>query len=175
MDEQKSIGSFPLQKRKPGQILVLGIGNYLMGDEGVGVHLVHRMEKMKLPDYLDVLDGGTAGFFLMSVFDDYDAIVFVDATMDGQPAGSLKMLRPRFASDFPRTLSAHDFGLKDMIESLYLIRDNLPDLHLLTISVEGIQPMTTEMTSAVEQSITPAIQRILELASRLHAQKTSET
>ena len=53
---------------KSNKILVLGIGNYLMGDEGVGVHIVQRMEKMDLPDYVEVLDGGTGGFFLMNVF-----------------------------------------------------------------------------------------------------------
>ena len=54
---------------KSNKILVLGIGNYLMGDEGVGVHIVQKMEKMDLPDYVEVLDGGTGGFFLMNVFD----------------------------------------------------------------------------------------------------------
>ncbi len=153
---------------KSHKILVLGIGNYLMGDEGVGVHLVHRMEKMKLPPYVDVLDGGTAGFFLMNVFDSYRRVIFVDATMDGQAAGTIRLLRPRFASDFPKTLSVHDVGLKDMVEALYLLKGETMNLHLLTISVESVQPMTTEMSPAVSNSIEPAIQKILDLAKRLY-------
>ncbi len=153
---------------KSNSILVLGVGNYLMGDEGVGVHLVHRMEKMDLPPYVDVLDGGTAGFFLMNVFDVYGTVIFVDATMDGRPAGTIRSIRPRFASDFPKSLSVHDVGLKDMVETLYLLKENnMPDLYLITISVEGVQPMTTEMTPPVEQSIETAIGDILALAEEI--------
>lgn len=155
---------------KSNSILVLGIGNYLMGDEGVGVHIVHQMTDMTLPEYVDVLDGGTGGFFLMNVFDVYGTVIFIDATMDGSKGGTIKTLKPRFAADFPQALSVHDVGLKDMIEALYL-QDKLPDMHLVTISVEGIQPMTVEMTTDVEASIPSAIKEILKLAEQLHTLK----
>lgn len=151
---------------KSNKVLVLGIGNYLMGDEGVGVHIVQKMEKMDLPHYVDVLDGGTGGFFLMNVFDDYAKVIFLDATMDGEKGGTIALLKPKFAADFPKALSVHDVGLKDMVEALYL-QDKLPEMHLVTISVEGIQPMTIEMTDKVEESIPEAIKTILELAEKL--------
>ena len=149
------------------RILVLGIGNYLMGDEGVGVHIVHRMADMELPSYLEVMDGGTGGFFLMGVFDQYGTVILVDATMDGNEGGAIGLIRPHFASDYPNSLSVHDVGLKDMLEALYL-RDRLPDLHLVTISVESIMPMTIEMSEKVESSIPDAIDAILALATELH-------
>ena len=152
---------------KSNKILVLGIGNYLMGDEGVGVHIVQRMEEMDLPDYVEVLDGGTGGFFLMNVFDDYGKVIFLDATMDGKKGGTIALLKPKFAADFPKVLSVHDVGLKDMVEALYL-QDKLPEMHLVTISVEGIQPMTIEMTEDVKNSIPKAIEIILQLAEELH-------
>lgn len=152
---------------KTNSILVLGIGNFLMGDEGIGVHIVQRMDKMDLPDYLDVLDGGTGGFFLMNVFDVYGKVIIVDATMDGQPAGSLKMIQPKFASDYPKTLSVHDVGLKDMLEALYL-QDNLPEMHLLTVSIASMMPMTVEMSPEVEGCIPHAIEMIKEKAAQLH-------
>ncbi len=74
--------------QQKGDVLVMGVGNYLMGDEGIGVHIAQQLEKTKLPAYLDVLDGGTGGFLLMSYFDEYPVIIFVDATMDGQPPGT---------------------------------------------------------------------------------------
>ncbi len=152
---------------KSDKILVLGIGNYLMGDEGVGVHIVQKMEKMNLPNYVEVLDGGTGGFFLMNVFDDYGKVIFLDATMDGKKGGTIVLLKPKFAADFPKALSVHDVGLKDMVEALYL-QDKLPEMHLITISVEGIQPMTIEMTEDVKKSIPKAINTILHLAEELH-------
>jgi len=155
---------------KTGKILVLGIGNYLMGDEGIGVHIVQRLEKMELPNYVEVLDGGTAGFFLMNVFDDYKKVIFIDATMDGKKGGTISLLKPKFAADFPKTLSVHDVGLKDMVEALYL-QDNLPEMHLVTISVEGIQPMTIEITKDVEESIPDAIEIILQLSEKLYQKR----
>ena len=155
---------------KSNKVLVLGIGNYLMGDEGVGVHIVQQMEKMNLPHYVDVLDGGTGGFFLMNVFDDYRKVIFLDATMDGKKGGTITLLKPKFAADFPKTLSVHDVGLKDMVEALYL-QDNLPEMHLVTISVEGIQPMTIEITKDVEESIPDAIEIILQLSEKLYQKR----
>jgi len=156
---------------KSDKILVLGIGNYLMGDEGVGVHIIHEMEGMELPDYLEVLDGGTGGFFLMNVFDQYGKVIFLDATMDGQEPGYIKVRYPKFASDFPKSLSVHDVGLKDMVEALYIL-GNLPELHLITISVQGIQPMVVGMTEKVEAAVPKAIDTILELAEKIHKKST---
>ncbi len=159
---------------KSKKILVLGIGNYLMGDEGVGVHIVKKMEKMNLPDYVEVLDGGTGGFFLMPVFDEYGSVIMIDATMDGKPAGTIKIIKPRFASDYPNALSVHDVGLRDMIEALYL-REKKPDVHLMTISVKGIQPMVVGLTPEVEKVVDDAIQQILELAEKIYQTKFSES
>ena len=46
-------------------ILILGIGNLVLKDEGVGIHIIHRLEQMQLPEGVDILDGGTGGIFLI--------------------------------------------------------------------------------------------------------------
>jgi hydrogenase maturation protease len=159
----KGLTSINLEDDKSAKVLVLGVGNYLMGDEGVGVHIIYEMEEMDLPDYVDVLDGGTGGFFLMNYFDVYPVVIFLDATMDGKPAGTISTIRPKFAADFPTALSVHDVGLKDMIEAIY-IQDTIPDIHLVTISVDDILPMTLELSKEVEASVPKAIAEILRLA-----------
>jgi len=153
---------------KQGEVLAMGVGNYLMGDEGIGVHIVQQMEKMNLPDYLDVLDGGTGGFLLMNYFDEYPYVIFVDATMDGKPVGTITLTEPRFAADFPNALSVHDVGLKDMIEAVYLM-DKVPKMFLITISINEIRPMTLELDPAVEASIPEAIETIQTLAAEVMA------
>jgi len=155
---------------KSDKVLILGIGNYLMGDEGVGVHIIHQMEEMELPEFVEVLDGGTGGFFLMNVFDDYGKVIFLDATMDGKEAGTITTLHPKFAADFPSALSVHDVGLKDMVEALFL-QDKLPEMHLITISVKGIQPMIVGMTEKVEKCVPKAINTILKLAETIQIKK----
>jgi hydrogenase maturation protease len=115
-------------------VLVLGVGNVLLGDEGAGVHAVRSMEAETWPSHVTLLDGGTGGFHLLSLFEEFDRIVLVDATMDGQPPGTVRLIRPRFASDYPRTLSAHDIGLKDLVESAALL-GLTPEVVLVTVSV----------------------------------------
>lgn len=118
----------------PSGVLVLGVGNVLLGDEGAGVHAVRAMEGEDWPEHVTLLDGGTGGFHLLSFFQEYARIVLVDATMDGQPPGTVRLIRPRFSSDYPRTLSAHDIGLKDLVESAALL-GLAPEVVLVVVSV----------------------------------------
>lgn len=164
-----SSDAFFFEKDKSKSILVLGVGNYLMGDEGVGVHLIQEMDNMELPPYIDILDGGTGGFLLLNCFESYAKIIFVDATMDGEEEGTISLIRPKFASDFPSALSVHDVGLKDMIEAVYLM-ETKPDLYLLTISVKDVNPMTIQLAPDVKKAIPKAIGQIMSLAKTLHHQ-----
>ena len=134
------------------KVLILGVGNVLMGDEGVGVHAVDAMSGRRWPQEVTLLDGGTGGFHLMGPLIEQDVVIFVDATIDGRPAGSIKVIEPRFASDFPKTLSAHDIGLKDMIESLFVLGCQ-PRLFLVAVSIEAMQPMCLSLSEAVRAAI----------------------
>lgn len=154
-----------LTEDKSHKVLILGVGNYLMGDEGVGVHIIYEMEEIDLPDYVDVLDGGTGGFFLMNYFDVYPVVIFLDATMDGKPEGTVSVIRPKFAADFPKALSVHDVGLKDMIEAIYL-QDKKPDIHLVTVSIEKLIAMKMELSEGVENSVPQVIETILKVAEK---------
>lgn len=118
-------------------VLILGVGNVLLGDEGAGVHAARRLEQEAWPPHVTILDGGTGGFHLLSLFQEYARIVLVDATMDGQPPGTVRLIRPRFASDYPRTLSAHDIGLKDLVESAALL-GLTPEVALVVVSVKTL-------------------------------------
>ena len=141
------------------RVLVLGVGNLLMGDEGVGVHAVHLLDQKSLPPEVNVVDGGTGGFHLLSYLQDYGTVVMIDATMDGKPSGTLSVLKPRFATDFPRSLSAHDIGLRDLIESAALLGP-LPNIHLLTVSIPEPQPMSMLLTPAVAAAIPQVIAQV---------------
>jgi hydrogenase maturation protease len=138
--------------KPPLPILVLGIGNYLLGDEGVGVHAARTLANEALPDGVTVLDGGTGGFHLLEHFQSHPAIVLIDATMDGDPVGTLRVRTPRFASEFPRALSAHDIGLRDLIESATLT-GGLPRCVLITIAIDAVQNMNVELSPTVAATL----------------------
>lgn len=136
----------------PDKILILGIGNILMGDEGVGIHAIRALEREHFPPHVDLLDGGTGGFHLLSYLQDFSRIVMIDATMDGKPPGTISVLRPRFASDFPRALTAHDIGLRDLVETAVLTH-RLPEIHLMTVSIARIQNMDMELSADVSAAL----------------------
>ena len=138
------------------KILILGVGNVLMGDEGVGVHAVRLLEAGPWPAHVSLLDGGTGGFHLLSHFSGCDVLILIDATLDGRPPGTVSVIEPRYASDFPRALSAHDIGLKDLVESAALL-DLLPRVLLVTVSVADLQPMQMTLSPEVEASL-PVVQ-----------------
>ncbi len=165
-----SSDSYFFEKDKSNSILVMGVGNYLMGDEGIGVHVIQEMAKLELPAYVDILDGGTGGFLLLNCFEAYSTVIFIDATMDRKPVGTISQIRPKFASDFPSALSVHDVGLKDMIEAVYLM-EKVPDIHLFTVSIKEIVPMTLELNQKIKDSIPEIIEKILILSKDLQLKK----
>lgn len=139
--------------------LVLGIGNYLMGDEGVGVYVAQQIAEEPLPDGVEVLDGGTGGFHLMGAMEEHPFVVMVDATLDGRPAGTVRRIEPRFSADFPRAMSTHDVGLRDVVEAMCL-RGRLPQILLYVISVEDVQPMYIGLSPVVQAAADAVVAEI---------------
>jgi hydrogenase maturation protease len=138
--------------------LVLGIGNILMRDEGVGIRVISRLEKEGFKG-AEILDGGTGGFHLLDILQSYKTVIIVDASLDAFAAGHVRILRPKYAEDFPKLLSAHEFGLRDLIDSAQVL-GYLPEIYLVAISVRNFREMGMELSPEVESAIPEAIQCI---------------
>ncbi len=145
------------------KILILGLGNYLMSDEGVGVHFIQRLEKEKesLPPNVDLLDGGTAGFLLMNYLESYPVVIMIDATLDKNPPGTIRLIEPRFAKDFPKAMSTHEIGLKDLVESLSFF-GKLPKIYLFVMSVADIANLQVGLSEKVEKKMPELRKQVLE-------------
>ncbi len=142
--------------------LILGIGNYLMKDEGIGVHFIDYLEKHPLDMPVDLLDGGTGGFHLLEYFENYSRVIIVDATLDHHQAGTIQCIKPKYAADFPKAMSTHDIGLKDLVGALQLL-GRMPEIILYIVSINSIQEQGTELN--------PEIENVLpELRNRMVAQ-----
>jgi hydrogenase maturation protease len=139
--------------------LILGVGNLLLGDEGVGVVAIQQLEAAGFGDRCDLTDGGTGGFHLLGWFRDRTHIILIDAAADGKPPGTVSLIQPRFANDFPTSLTAHDIGLKDLIESAALLGD-LPRVDLITISVGLPGELTMELSVPVRAAL-PRVQALV--------------
>lgn len=136
--------------------LILGVGNLLLKDEGVGIHVIQALEKEELPSGIHLMDGGTGGFHLISWLEEYDRIIMIDATLDSNPPGTVRVIKPRYSSDFPPLMSAHEIGLKDMIEAMQLT-GKMPETHLIVISVVDINEVGMELSAEVEAAIPKVI------------------
>lgn len=152
-------------------VLILGIGNYLMGDEGLGVHFVNQLKEEIEPGLADIIDGGTAGFQLMEYLESYPYVILIDATLDGRPAGTIQKIKPRFSKDFPSAMSTHEIGLKDLVEGLLLL-GKLPDIHLFIMSIEKVQPLSTLLSSEIERSLPELKRQVITLAKTLSSEVT---
>ena len=82
------------------ETLVLGVGNLLLKDEGVGIHVIKALENEKLPAHVHLMDGGTGGLHLLSWLQGYDRIIMIDATLDNNLPGTVRLIQPRYATDF---------------------------------------------------------------------------
>ncbi len=149
-------------KTKDKKILILGMGNILLGDEGVGVRAVEYMENQQLPDNVDLLDGGTGGFTLLPEIQKYDEVILIDATLDENPIGTIRVIQPKFSKDFPKAMSTHDIGLKDLIESA-TIMGTLPPLNLIVVTIKDIQPMDLSLSEEIKKILPEVYETVLEI------------
>lgn len=149
----------------------MGVGNYLMGDEGIGVHVAERLLQEDLPEEVEVVDGGTGGFHLLGHFEGYEHIILVDATLDNNPNGTIRLIKPRFAADFPKAMSTHDIGLKDMVSALQLL-EKMPAIHLFVVSIESLQQQGITLTPEVEKVMPDLLGRIKNLVKELTVKET---
>ncbi len=142
--------------------LVLGIGNVIMGDEGIGVHVVRALgQHHKLPEGVECLDGGTGGFILLEPMQNADRIVLIDAAADGNPVGTVTRTAPRFSRDYPPTLTAHDIGVKDLLDVFY-IQGGEREVVLYAITIDPTQPISMSLSERGAKAADVAVQQVLE-------------
>jgi len=140
--------------------LVLGLGNVIMGDEGVGVHVVRALEKHTLPSGVECLDGGTGGFILLEPLENADHIILIDAAADGNPPGTVTRTTPRFSKDYPPTLTAHDIGVKDLLDAFYM-QGGTREVILYAIAIDPRQPISMELSIECARAAETATYEIL--------------
>ncbi len=146
------------------KIVVLGVGNVLLKDEGVGVAVVEEIGKRySFPDHVDVVDGGTQGLWLLATLQTTDHLIVVDAVLGGKEPGTIYRLEK---DDLPTGLrvkmSAHD---SDLVEALNLCKltENGPET-VVVVGIEpaDIEPFGLELTPPVAAKTEELISRVLE-------------
>ncbi len=148
------------------KVLILGIGNTLRCDDGIGVYIVRHMEEsgIPLPEGVELLDGGTAGFDLLGLIDGYDKIVIVDALNADDRPGSVYRFTPDHGVERRARVSMHEVGIMEVLKTLRIL-DNNPEIEFVGIVPENIRDVDTTISQAVLDSVPRAVEVILDAAA----------
>jgi hydrogenase maturation protease len=143
-----------------GRALVIGLGNPIMTDDGLGLAALERLrERCSLPESVRLVDGGTWGMNLLPLIEEADHVVFLDAIDAGRPAGATVVVeRDELPRLFALKLSAHQIDLREVL-AVAEWRGTLPS-HLVAI---GLQPGRVEMGSRLSPELECRLDEVVTL------------
>lgn len=145
------------------RILVMGVGNPLMRDEGVGPRVVELLRSgYDFPDNVEVVDAGTMGFMILDVMRGFDRMIVVDAVKGtGHPAGTVFLLTPDEIAPNQVMHSLHDTRLVDVLQAAELI-DITPETIAVGVQIDAIEEWVLELSEPVEKAVPVAAAAVLE-------------
>lgn len=145
--------------------LVLGMGNTLLADDGVGIYIARELRRHLPAGEVEVVETQLAGFSLVELLCGYDRAIVVDAVRTGNnPPGTLRWLTLQELGTSSRYLSAHHLGLRTAAELAHEMGVSMPQtINVLTIEVADTETFTERCTTpAVSAAIPQAVQEILQ-------------
>ncbi len=143
----------------PQKTVILGVGNLLLSDEGVGVHVAHELMRMELPRGVSVVEGGTDGFRLLNVITEADRLIVIDAVKGGAEPGSIYRFDVKEVRNVPSGFktSVHQIGILEVIDLSELI-GKTPHT-----TVIGVEPKSLKMGMELSPEVKEKIPRIVEI------------
>ncbi|MBN2008741.1 HyaD/HybD family hydrogenase maturation endopeptidase [candidate division KSB1 bacterium] len=143
--------------------IILGVGNELMSDEGVGVHVAREMMTRKLPAGVEVIEGGTDGFGLLNIITDADRLIVIDTLKGGSKPGTIYQFHIEDApatSDMFKT-SIHQIGILEVIHLSGLI-GKTP-----YTTVIGVEPGSIAMGMELSDEVRQKVPRVIEIVEKV--------
>jgi hydrogenase maturation protease len=138
--------------------LILGLGNPLLGDEGIGVRAAEELKELQLPEGVEVVEGGTGGLRLIGLMEGYQRVIIVDAADMGQPPGRVvrfTLSEVRFKTVEP-PLSLHQIGLGEVLALAEAL-----EVAPAEVIVIGVQPGRVEAGTGLSPEVEGAIPQII--------------
>lgn len=145
----------PLEQR--AAVLVLGLGNSLLGDDGAGVQVIHQLRSSRrLPAGVRFVDGGTLSFSLLCDIENTDSLIVVDAAQLGEAPGTVHIYRDLAMDQFllsKRSCSVHEVSLSELLD-MSRLTGHLPSRRAFV----GIQPEVIDWHTEVSPSVRPGLE-----------------
>ena len=145
------------------RIVVLGLGNILLQDEGLGVRALERLTRSyRLPADVQAVDGGVMGLDLLPYLDDADTLLVIDAIQSGQPPGSLLRLEGEaIPAALAVKISVHQVGLQELLATSRL-EGTLPRRVVLW----GIEPAAIEWGLELSPSVAASLDELVDAVAQ---------
>ena len=142
------------------KILIIGMGNLIYRDEGIGVHIIQEMEKMELPSHIELLDIGTSTMDLISYLKEVKKLIVIDAMRAGGKPGTIYKCKPEdLLPKDEGPISLHEIGL---LETLNMTKKLGMEIQTVIVGIEPeIMEWGTELTEAVKNKIPMIIEAVL--------------
>jgi hydrogenase maturation protease len=146
------------------RITVMGIGNPLVKDEGVGVRVIETMmSTLAFPDNVTLVDAGTMGMGILNLFQDCDFLLVIDAIDGtGEPAGTVVRLSPDDLAPNQIKHSMHDMRLVDVLEAAMLMGTR-PEADCIGIQILDMDGIGIGLTEPVEAAVPAAVAAALQI------------
>jgi hydrogenase maturation protease len=143
----------------PKKTVILGVGNELLSDEGFGVHVARKLAELKLPQGVEVIEGGTDGFKLLNIITEADTLIVIDAIKGGAVPGSIYRFRLQDSPKFPDLFktSVHQISMLEVITLSGLI-GKTPET-----TVIGIEPGAICTGMELSKEICEKVPRVIEI------------
>ncbi len=139
-------------RKRPPKVVVIGVGNLLLKDEGIGIHTVESLQKTDLPEYVRIIDGGTAPD-LIAYTEAGDKLIIIDAAKAGGKPGTIYRLLPRDLSEEGGTLlSAHELGVEQNLKLMSLMGNEPAEIVIIGIEPEEIG-FGTELSAELQRKL----------------------
>lgn len=154
---------------KKKNVLILGIGNILHKDDGLGVFIINEINSSvkDLPKNVEVADGGVLGYDLLPLMSGRDKIVIADALKADDVPGSIYRFPAKHLRDSNNKFSLHEMGVKKIIDMLTLTGET-PEIEIIGIVPEDILTLEIGVSDSVKKSIPKAVEYILNAACSLN-------
>ncbi len=143
------------------RFVVIGIGNPLHGDDGIGIHVVRRLEG-RLPADVELVEGGVLGLDLLPFLEGKEKALFVDAVDAGEEPGAIFRFSPRQLprAETPPPVSLHDLGLYELVGAARLLDQCPREIIVIAVQVKSLR-LGSGLSAEVEAAI-PAVCRLVE-------------
>jgi len=139
--------------------VIIGIGNILLQDDGVGVHVIKQLENEKLPSTIELVDGGTSTLDTLGFFLDYKKVIVVDCLRAGLKPGTIYKIKPEDIKNYQKeNLSIHDVQILDVARMANMM-NKYPEVIIFGIEPEKIS-LDLEMTEIMVSKIPEIIRNI---------------